>query len=258
GPALAQADDDQRQREALRAPDLAALGKYRKGRNRDPMVMHQGLRQVFAARQHQAARIAAGIGHAHQLEIARDVVVVDDLAAELLEQAERHVRLPVLDLVTDRLELVVHAQRPDLVAGGAQGADDVVLGLPDVDFLLGEPLARLRGYQVRVDEHQYAQTLHSASHLRRNGPNRACTVLAVSSTVNSVTSLRCEPTARRFSSRHLAIMSSRIASRVSWSSPVPFATSSLIRARWRLMKADAACDRRCLGSAENSRRRSRS
>ena len=62
-------------------------------------------------------------------------------------------------------------------------------------------------------------------------------------TVNSIISFRSEPTARRFSSRHRTIMSSRSASSVSWYSPVHFETSSLIFARLCRMKVDAACDR---------------
>src|SRR5207302_10695867 len=117
-------------------------------------------------------------------------------------------------------------------------ACNVVFGFPDVDFLLAVPLARLRGYQVRVQEHQDAEMLHSAIHFRRNGPNSACTVLAASNTVNSIISFRSAPTARRLSSRHRTIMSSRIWSSVSWYSPVHFETNSLIRARWCLMKVE--------------------
>src|SRR5271170_5884584 len=100
----------------------------------------------------------------------------------------------------------MHTERPHFVTGGAQRGHHVVLGLPDVDFLLGVPLGRFRGYQVRVHEHQDAQPFHSAIHLRRDGPNSACMVLAVNSTVNSIISLRSEPTARKWSSRHLWIM----------------------------------------------------
>src|SRR3974377_62466 len=38
---LAQALDDQRQRESLRAPDLAMHGEYRESRHPDAMVMHK-------------------------------------------------------------------------------------------------------------------------------------------------------------------------------------------------------------------------
>ena len=67
------------------------------------MVMHQRLRQILAARQHQAARVAAGIGHVHQFEVAGDVLIVDRLAVKLLEQRQHHVGLPALDLVANGL-----------------------------------------------------------------------------------------------------------------------------------------------------------
>ncbi len=189
--------------------------KHGEGRHRNAVIMHQRLRQILAARQHQAARIAAGIGHAHQFEIADDILVVDRFAVKLLEQREHHVRLPGLDLVADRLELVVHAERAHLVAGGAQRRHHVVFGFPDVDFLLGVALARFRRDQVRMNEHQDAKLFHSAIHLRRDGPNSACMVLAVNSTVNSIISLRSGPTARKLSSRQRWIMSSSTASKVS-------------------------------------------
>ena len=88
---------------------------------------------------------------------------------ELLEQIERHIRFPPLDFVADRLELVLHAERTDVVAGGAQRGHDVVLGLPFVDFLLAAPLERIWRHQVRMQEHQDAQAPHTASHCRRDG-----------------------------------------------------------------------------------------
>jgi hypothetical protein len=102
--------------------------------------VHERLRQVLAARQHQAARVAARIGHAHQFEVARDVLVVDRLAVELLEQREHHVGLPALDLVTDGPKLVVDAQWLDIVAGLPQRVYDVVFGFPVAGFLLAESL----------------------------------------------------------------------------------------------------------------------
>src|SRR5271163_3954336 len=109
----------------------------------------------------------------------------------------------------------MHAKRAHFVPGGAQGRHHVIFGFPNVDFLLGISLARFRRDQVRMDEQQDAHLLHSAIHLRRDGPNKACIVLAVSSTVNSMISLRSEPTARRSSSRHRCIMSSSTASKAS-------------------------------------------
>src|SRR5580658_4366271 len=109
----------------------------------------------------------------------------------------------------------MHAERANLVAGGAQRRHHIVFGFPDVDFLLGIALARFRRYQVRVNEQQDAQLFHSAIHLRRDGPNSVCMVLAVNSTVNSMISLRSAPTARRLSSRQRWIISSSTTSKVS-------------------------------------------
>jgi hypothetical protein len=38
---------------------------------------------------------------------------------ELLKQAERDIRLPAVDFITDGLELVMHAERANLVASCA-------------------------------------------------------------------------------------------------------------------------------------------
>ena len=103
GGVLVDALDDQRQSEPRRPLHLAAHRKDGEGRHRNAMIMHQRLRQILAARQHQPARIAAGIGHVQQLEIAHDVLVVDRFAVKLLEQREHHVRLPGVDVVADRL-----------------------------------------------------------------------------------------------------------------------------------------------------------
>src|SRR4029078_8751054 len=148
---------------------------------------------------------------------------------------------------------VAHAKWPYLVPGRAERAHDVVFGFPRVDFLLAVPLDRGRRHPVRVHEHKDAQAFHSAIHLRRDGPNSACMVLAVNSTVKSIRSWRSEPTARRLCSQQRVIMSSSTASRVSWFSPVQRETNFRILARWRLINTEAGCERRCRGSAENSR-----
>ena len=166
---LDQALDDQRQCQPRRPLDLAAHRKHREGRRRHAVVMHELLGRVLAARQHQAARIAAGVGHAQQLEIAHHAVVVDRLAVELLQQVEHHMRLEALDRVADRRQLVLDAERHHLVAAAAQRADHVVFGLPGVDLLLAVALERIRRHQIRMRQHQDAELLHSAIHCRRSG-----------------------------------------------------------------------------------------
>ena len=149
---------DQRKAEPRRPLDLAAHREDGEGRHRNAVIGQQLLRQVLAARQHQAARIAAGIGHAHQFEIARDILVIGRLAVKLLQQVEHDVRLPALDLVADRPQLVLHAEQLHLVARLAQRADDVVPGLPDVDLLLAVALDRIRAAPSSgMQQHQDAQ-----------------------------------------------------------------------------------------------------
>src|SRR5262249_52833624 len=90
-------------------PNLPPRREHGKGRQRDAVIDQKFLGQVLAAREHESARIAAGIGHPQQLEIARDVLIVDGFTVKLLEQIENHVRFPALDFVADGLELVLHA-----------------------------------------------------------------------------------------------------------------------------------------------------
>jgi hypothetical protein len=133
------------------------------------MIDQKLLRQILAAREHEPARIAAGIGHPQQFEIARDVLVVDGLAVKLLEQIEGDVRLPALDRIANRLELVFHAERPHVVPGGTQRAHDIVFSLPLVYFLFAVSLERIRRHEFRMHEDQNAKALHNASHCRRDG-----------------------------------------------------------------------------------------
>src|SRR5262249_25627320 len=112
---FADALDDEREAKARRAADLAADREDGEGRDGDAVVVHELLRQRLAAGQHEAARVAAGVGNPHQLEIAGDVLVVRGLAVKLLEKIEDSMRLPVLDLVADRLQFVLHAEGLNVV-----------------------------------------------------------------------------------------------------------------------------------------------
>src|SRR5471032_492420 len=258
GSILVQALDDQRQRKTRWAFDLSAHREYGEGRHRDPAMVHQRLGQILAARQDQTTRVTSGIRDQHQFEIACDVLIIRGLVVKLFQQREYHVRLETFDLLAHRLDFLLRTERANIMAGRTQGAHDVVFCFPFVDLPRSVSVGGIRGHEVRMHEHQNAQASHSAIHFRREGPNRACMVLAVNSTVKSATSFRSEPTARRLSSRQRAIMSSSTALRVSWFSPVHRATSCLMWARCRLMNAEAGCPRRCRGSEENSRERSRS
>ncbi len=85
GGILTKAFDDEGQREALRPLDFAASGKHGKRRHRNTMIMHQRFGEIFSACKHKAARVAAGIRNAREFEVARNIVVIDDLAAKLLK-----------------------------------------------------------------------------------------------------------------------------------------------------------------------------
>src|SRR5262249_16361433 len=106
-------------------------------------------------------------------------------------------------------------ERVNVMAGRAQGAHDVVFCFQLMLLLRGVPAGRIRGHKLGMHEYQDAQAPHNAIHLRRDGPNSACMVLAVSRTVKSVRSFRSEPTARSLCARHPLIMSSTTPSTVS-------------------------------------------
>ena len=104
------------------------------------MERQQLLAQRLVARQQQAARIAAGVGLAQQLEERHHVLIVGDDAVELLEQIEDDVGLPVGDRAAQLGQAVEHADAAHLVAGLAQRRDHVVLGAPLLDFLVAVAL----------------------------------------------------------------------------------------------------------------------
>ena len=141
---------------------VAALARQQHElRRRDAVVGEDLLRQRLVAREHHAARIAAGVGLPHQLEERDDVLVVGDDALELLEQVEDDVGLPVGDRAAQLGEVVAHAEHPDLVAHRAERRRDVVLRAPLVDLLLGVAVG-VSAAPGLVHQHQHAQLLHSA------------------------------------------------------------------------------------------------
>ena len=56
-----------------------------------------------------------------------------------------------------------------LVAVRPQRADDVVLRLPMIDFLLAVAFQRVRRHEIRIQQHKDALSFHKASHMRRDG-----------------------------------------------------------------------------------------
>src|ERR1700687_6166598 len=53
------------------------------------------------------ARITPGVGDFHQLEIARDVLVIRGPVVELLQQLVNHMRLEALDLIAHRPDFLL-------------------------------------------------------------------------------------------------------------------------------------------------------
>ena len=66
------------------------------------VVREDLLRERLVARQHEATRIAPGVRHEQQLEVAHDVLVELAQPEERLDQVEDDVRLPLLQRFPDR------------------------------------------------------------------------------------------------------------------------------------------------------------
>jgi hypothetical protein len=135
---------EQRRSQPPRHGDALAAPKHGELRRRNAMKRQQLLAQHLVARQQQAARIAAGIGCAHQLQERDHVLVVGDDAVELLQQIEHQLRLALHQRGTQFRQRIEHAERLHLVAGGAQRGDHVVFGAPFVDLLLRRTLQGCR------------------------------------------------------------------------------------------------------------------
>ena len=90
--------------------EALAATKHGELRRRNAMECQQLLAQHLVARQQQAARIAAGIGCAHQLEKRHHVLIVGDDAVELLEQVEHDLRLPLDQRRAQLGQRVEHAE----------------------------------------------------------------------------------------------------------------------------------------------------
>ena len=101
----------------------------------------------------------------HQLQERHDVLIVGDDAVEFLQQIEHDVAASSRVMAprnSDRLSL--EADGPDLMALGFQMRNDVVLGAPLVDLLLGGALQRIRRHQRRVHQDQGRSFLTLSGH----------------------------------------------------------------------------------------------
>ena len=100
---------DHRVAQPLRQHRLAVERHDREVRRRNAVIREELPRQRLVARQRQAARIAAGVRHAQQLEIADDVLVEHADVGKRLHQVEDDGRLELVDGLADRRQVVVHA-----------------------------------------------------------------------------------------------------------------------------------------------------
>jgi hypothetical protein len=122
----------------------------------------QLLGEPLVARQHQPARVAAGVGQAQQFEIAHHVLVERGDTGKGLDEVEHDVRLEMAGGAADTAQVVADAEHAHLVTGLAQGLDHVVLHLPlgfeHVDA------GRVAGrHEVLVDQREHALGLHRNS-----------------------------------------------------------------------------------------------
>ena len=165
---LGQRLHDQGERQAFvpadRTPDAA---HFRLG-DADAMVREQLLRQRLVAREQQPARIAARVGQLQQLEMRDDVLIEDRDVVEALEQIEGDVRLPFGRQAPDLAEVVVDAQRLDLMTHRRQRGDDVVLGPPRRRCDVGAFRDLGRRNQMAMDERDdpHLGDAHSATRCR--------------------------------------------------------------------------------------------
>src|SRR4029077_19116545 len=204
----------------------AAHAEHRELGHRDAVVREELLRDALVARQHQPARVTAGVRHAEQLEVARHVLVVDRHVVEVFQEIEHGVRLRLGDGVPDDAEIAADAQAPHLVAQLAQRAHDVELGLP-LRLAEIDALDVVRRHQDLVHHRQEAELLHSATWclpLRRNRM-----IWLVSTMPKSSMVWVDERVSRRPRSPARSIMSSSTRSTVYWCSPV---SSHTLRRSW--------------------------
>ncbi len=152
--------DDQRVAQGARHPHLAPDRKDAEVRGGNAVVAEDLLAERLVAREQDAEGIAAGEGHAQQLQVARHVGLVGPDVLELHQQVEDDLGLPALDQPADRLQVVGDAEHLHLVPHLAQRLRHGVLGLPRLDLLLAEPLRRVRWNQILVGQHDRSQTPH--------------------------------------------------------------------------------------------------
>ena len=152
---------EQRVLDLARQPQLDAAPEHRELRRGNAVIRQQLFRQRLVTRQQQAARIAAGVRLAQQLEERDHVLVVGDDAVEFLEQVEDDLRLPLGDDAAQLLETVGDAEAAHLVTGFLERRDDVELGAPLFDVFCAVSFETVGRNQRGMHHDQRAQSLHS-------------------------------------------------------------------------------------------------
>ena len=154
--------DEQREAQSTRLPKALPDREQLEARRRDAMRGEHLLGEHLVARDHHAARVAAGIGLAHQLEVGDHVVVVGDDAVELLEQVEDDVRAPIAHGLAQFRQAVADADDAHLVAEVLQHGQHIVLGPAFLDRRLGQAREIGRRHQCFVHHQQDPAALHRA------------------------------------------------------------------------------------------------
>ena len=154
--------DDQRKRKVTRPPHYPAAEEDGEVRNGDAMIAQDLLGEDLVVGHHKAGRIASGERPAHEPQIPQDVRDVQSFTAELLEEVEDDVGVPVEQRPAEGGELVDPSHVLDLVPQIAQRRDDVVLGLPGRNLLVAQLVDTGRKLHRLVAKHQHAQ-LHTAT-----------------------------------------------------------------------------------------------
>jgi hypothetical protein len=81
-----------------------------------PVISQQHFCQRLVVGERHAARVAAGIGLFHQLQIAYDVLVIERVTMKFLQQIECDVRLMLHQRIADYIQLVVKTDGINVVA----------------------------------------------------------------------------------------------------------------------------------------------
>ena len=134
---------------------------------------------------------------------------------EFFEQVEDDVRFPVFDGIADRRQFGLYANHAHVMSVAFQRLDDVVLGLPDIRFVLRHLRNVVGRNQIRVRQTQDTQRIHTANHCLREACSWCATLVFNRRTID-LRSSYSRPGARSFSARALLIRRSIVLSSAIW------------------------------------------